>query len=169
MIRVLSVLLMMSFISEFTYAEQRSCPAQVIKKSEVANIVERRQTTFKHCLECTGDQCEFREWPAEGADFAQACRLFFCAPIEAPRKMLLPSGTAREGGVFFTYGINAQGRIKDVEITDVVGDTTEEMGLELIANFFERREYEPIVIDGKTYELNDLKDGTNYEWRGLLR
>jgi hypothetical protein len=169
MMRVLSILLMMGLITEVAFAEERSCPVQVIEKSEIANIVERRQTTFKHCLACEGDQCQFREWPAEGNDFAQACRLLFCAPTKMPRKLFVSPGTAREGGVFFTYGISRKGRVKDVEIIQVVGETTEEMGRELIDDFFERRKYEPIVIDGKAYELNQLNEGTNYEWRGLLR
>mgnify|MGYP003659389908 FL=1 len=165
---ITTLLLLIGLITEVTAAEPRSCPTQAIKKSEISNIVEKRQTTFEHCLACEGDQCQFREWPAEGKNFEQACRLFFCTPTKVPRKMLVPPGTARDGGVFFTYGINRKGRVKDVEVTEVFGETTEEMGRELIDNFFERRRYEPIVVDGKVYELNQLNDGTNYEWRGVL-
>jgi hypothetical protein len=38
------------------------------------------------------------------------------------------------------------------------------MARELINDYFERRRYEPIVVDGKTYELVGLKDGTNYKF-----
>jgi hypothetical protein len=168
MMRIPSLLLLICVVPQLALAEQRSCPTQPIKKSEISNIVERRQSTFEHCLQCEGDQCQFRDWPAEGQDFSQACRLFFCTPTKVPRKMLVLPGTARDGGVFFTYGINNKGRVKDVEITRVVGDTTEEMGRELINDFFERRRYEPIVNNGKAYELNQLNDGTNYEWRGVM-
>ena len=59
-------------------AEPRTCPVNFIKKNQIKTIVERRQTTFKHCLACEGDQCVFKEWPAEGQDFAAACKLMFC-------------------------------------------------------------------------------------------
>ncbi len=41
MMRALSIISMMGLISEVAFAEQRSYPLQVIRKSEVANIVER--------------------------------------------------------------------------------------------------------------------------------
>lgn len=164
-IRLTLTLVFASLTAEVSLAEQRSCPALVIKKSEVKSIVARRQTTFKHCLSCQGETCEFKDWPAEGQDFARACRLLFCAPTKMPQKMLLPEKFTKEAGIFFTYGIGKKGRIKDVEITDLIGDIEEEEALQMVNNYFERRRYEPIVVDGKTYELINLKDGTNYKWR----
>ena len=145
-------------------SEPRTCPVSVIKKNQIKTIVERRQTTFKHCLACEGEQCVFKEWPAEGKDFADACKLLFCTPTKMPRKMFVSDDTAKEGGVFFTYGINKKGRVDFVEVTELRGELTEESALELIRDFFERRRYEPIVIDGKAYELVDLKDGTNHKF-----
>jgi hypothetical protein len=144
-------------------AEPRTCPVNVIKKGQIKTIVDRRQTTFKHCLACEGDQCVFKEWPAEGQDFAAACKLLFCTPTKMPWNMFVSEDVAKEGGVFFSYGINKKGRVDFIELTELRGDVTEDMARELINDYFERRRYEPIVVDGKTYELVDLKDGTNYK------
>ena len=143
--------------------QPRSCPATAIKKSEVKSVVERRQTTFKHCLACSGTSCELKDWPKEGKDFAAACKLLFCTPTKLPKKSLLPQEVNRQGGVFFTYGISKKGRIQDVELTDIIGDVEESMARKLIKAFFERRRYEPIVIDGVAYELTNLRDGSNYQ------
>lgn len=167
------LLLIGSFVpmasAELAYEPARSCPVQVIRKDQIKSIIERRQTTFKHCLSCSGDQCELRQWPEEGKDFAQACRLLFCTPTKMPGKMFMPD-EVEEGGVFFTYGISAKGRIKDVQITDFMG-ISEKDARQLINNYFERRRYEPIVIDGKSYELVNLKDGTNFtiNWKLNVR
>jgi hypothetical protein len=144
-------------------AQSRTCPVEVIRKDQIESVVERRQTTFKHCLACEGDVCQFRQWPEEGKDFANACRVLFCTPTEMPGKMFLPDNVTKEAGIFFTYGINKQGRIDNVEITELLGGITETEARKMIRNYFERRRYEPITIDGQTYELQGLKDGTNYE------
>lgn len=151
-----------SFLPILANAEGRTCPALAIKKSEINSIVERRQSTFKHCLACVDDQCTFKQWPAEGKEFEQACRLLFCAPTKMPRKMFINPKSAEEGGVFFTFGISKEGRVKDVKITDLVGEVTESEALQHIDNLFERRRYEPIEINGKRYELTGLRDGNNY-------
>lgn len=144
-------------------AEGRSCPVEVIRKDQIESVVARRQTTFKHCLACEGDVCQFRQWPEEGKEFASACRLLFCTPTKMPGKMFLPDNVTKEAGIFFTYGINKQGRIDNVEITELLGGLDETEARKMIRNYFERRRYEPITIDGKTYELQGLKDGTNYK------
>ena len=164
-------MLVTSVLPVFVSAEGRTCPALVIKKSEISSIVERRQSTFKHCLACVGDQCTFKDWPEEGKDFEQACRLLFCAPTKMPRKMFFSGDAAVEGGVFFTYGISKEGKVKDVVITQLVGDVTESEVRQHIDNLFERRRYEPIEIDGKLYELTGLQDGTHYRmnWKSVVR
>ena len=72
----------------------------------------------------------------------------------------------KNGSIFFTYGINKDGRVKDVDLTEY-SVVSEEQARKLIRSYFERRRYEPIVIDGKTYELNGLNDGTRFKirWR----
>ena len=146
-------------------AEPRTCPVNVIKKNQIKTIVERRQTTFKHCLACEGDQCVFKRVAGRRSRFCSRCKLLFCTPTKMPRKMFVSVDTAKEGGVFFSYGINKKGRVDFIELTELQrGDVTEDMARELINAYFERRRYEPIVVDGKTYELVDLKDGTNYKF-----
>lgn len=161
---VFTVILLLSLALP-TLAQGRSCPVEVIRKDQISSVIERRQSTFKHCLNCEGDQCEFSEWPEEGRDFAKACRVLFCTPKKRPKKTFM-SQQIKNGSIFFTYGINKDGRVKDVDLTEY-SVVSEEQARKLIRSYFERRRYEPIVIDGKTYELNGLNDGTRFKirWR----
>ena len=139
-------------------AEQATtCLNKELQKNQVDSIIERRATTFKHCLVCSGKSCQLKTWPPTGADFAQACKVLFCTPLKIPRSALAPANVNANGASYFTYAIDKNGRTKDINITDASGGLTLEAAQKLAETMFRRRIYEPIIHDGQAYELTNLK------------
>tara|TARA_R110002072_G_scaffold31735_18_gene97698 strand:+ start:20477 stop:21022 length:546 start_codon:yes stop_codon:yes gene_type:complete len=146
-----------------------ACPVQVIKRDQIKAVVARRQTTFKHCLECEGDSCELTRWPESGKDFAKVCKALFCTPKKIPRTTFAPDEVDKDGAFNFTYTIGKNGRVKDIEVTDVIGDITYEAALKAAEATYKRRRYEPIIIDGTAYELSNLQDGVKIDAKIQIR
>ena len=124
---------------------------------------------FKHCLECEGDSCELTRWPESGKDFAKVCKALFCTPKKIPRTTFAPDEVDKDGAFNFTYTIGKNGRVKDIEVTDVIGDITYEAALKAAEATYKRRRYEPIIIDGTAYELSNLQDGVKIDAKIQIR
>lgn len=144
-------------LSSTAYADlPTSCPTQVLQKSQIASVLERRTTTFKHCLECNGQSCQLKRWAAGGQQFAQMCKVLFCTPTKIPKSATTPLDAEQDGEFRFTYTIGKNGRIENIQVADISGGITPRQALKLAKSTYKRRRYEPIVVDGVEYELSNL-------------
>lgn len=152
-------ILCLALLSPFVFAEpSSSCRSQVIQKNQLDSIVERRATTFKHCLVCEGDSCQLKKWAASGVDFMRMCKVLFCTPKKIPGSALLPEAANQDGAFHFAYTIGKDGRVKDIKITEISGGVTPKTALKLANSAYKRRRYEPIIVNEQPYELTNLTD-----------
>ena len=135
-----------------------SCRSQEIRKDQIDALIERRATTFKHCLVCEGQTCQMKNWPVSGAEFADRCKVLFCTPQKIPRSAITPEDADQNGSFGFTYTIGKKGRVKDIRITEVSGDIEPKTALRLANATYKRRKYVPVVVDGKSYGITNLVD-----------
>jgi hypothetical protein len=152
-------ILCLALLSPSVFAElASSCRSQVIQKNQLDSIIERRAKTFKHCLVCAGDSCQLKKWPASGVDFMRMCKVLFCTPKKLPGSAILPEAANQDGSFHFAYTIGKDGRVQDIKITEISGGITPKTALKLANSSYKRRKYEPIIVNGKSYELTNLTD-----------
>lgn len=152
-------------------ADTTVCPRGTMTKDVLAQLQERRERTFKHCLACEGNRCQLKPWPADenSQKLAHMCKTFFCTPVSMPRSTFTPEAREMEGTLQFTYEINEKGRADNFQITTVSGDVKEEEAVDWARSLFKRRKYEPIEIDGTTYVITNLRSGTRVRGQFELR
>ncbi|GIS74347.1 MAG: hypothetical protein CM1200mP12_00660 [Gammaproteobacteria bacterium] len=77
----------------------------------------------------------------------------------------MPEG-AKKGKslITFDYYINDKGKIKGVEITKVKGSMNERQAYKYITSFVKKTSFEPLVIQGKKYQISNLKDKLLRSW-----
>lgn len=141
-------------------AEETTCPAGVLDKKALADLQERRERTFEHCLACTGNRCTLKAWPAqkEAQTLATMCKEFFCTPKRIPRTTFSPPARDMSGTVYYTYEIGTNGRATNFVVTTYSGSINEDEALAWVQAMYKRRRYEPIKVDGQTYVLTGLKN-----------
>jgi|TARA_B110000008_G_C16851438_1_gene516942 hypothetical protein len=163
---VLLSLLFMTFVLHsnenycFSYSEEK------VSTDKISKLLDLRSKALKHCLVCDTESCNLKDWDAVNKTNDLLCKSLFCRPIKKKVKSdkLLNSENLGFGktSVLFTYSIDKEGKIKKVRLLEAEG----EMGLKQ-ANFFlesslGRLRYEPIVIEGKSYSLDNLKGNTSW-------
>ncbi len=143
-------------------AEPVQCPSGVLPQERLAATQQLRQKYFSACLACEGTRCTFRQFKQGEEVLAEHCPVLFCVPVSVGRAAFVPE-LAHEEGVFrFTYGISAEGRVADIEVTSIIGEAKPNVAEALIRNVFKRRVYAPIVVGGTTYALYNLTDGLTF-------
>ena len=118
-----------------------------------------REQTANTCLICEGQVCSMKIWPKKEKGNSMVCERLFCTP-EKIRKVVgeeIPTDLRPgKSKIEFTYKITEKGKVKDVMITSVKGVMNERDAYRWVTGVTRRTVFLPLVIKGKTYEINNL-------------
>lgn len=166
MMRWLSLLgLLLGIAATASAREAVSCPDGLIPPNKVGEFRQLREKYFAACLDCSGSQCEFKEFTTAESMFARQCPVLFCTPVKINRAALLPEDAWYEGTFHFSYRIDTSGRMQDFTVTSIEGKMPQKKVLELLRNTYKPRRFEPVEISGKRYAIGNLRGSLRYNIR----
>jgi hypothetical protein len=128
-----------------------------LDKEVVKDLQKFRSQYHSTCLNCSDNSCALKTWPSEKSGDAAVCKILFCSPSYVSKVFKMPDG-AKKGKslITFDYLINNKGKIKGVDITKVKGMMNERQAYKYITSFAKKTSFEPLVIEGKKYQILSL-------------
>ena len=146
------------FCSSLVFGIDSICPIdKELNKDTKKNLQNFRSQTHSICLDCSGNACTMKLWPAEKSSDAAICRLLFCTPSHVSRVFKQPED-AKPGKnlIKFEYFISTKGKIKGVDITSVKGSLNERQAYKYVTSFAKQTSFEPLEIEDKQYQILSL-------------
>ena len=146
------------FCSSLVFGIDSICPIdKELNKDTKKNLQNFRSQAHSICLECLGNACTMKPWPAEKSNDAAICRLLFCTPSRVSRVFKQPED-AKPGKnlIKFEYFISTKGKIKGVDITSVKGSLNERQAYKYVTSFAKQTSFEPLEIEDKQYQILSL-------------
>ena len=139
---------------------------EILAEDSLEQIKSMRQKANKHCLECGTTSCTLKQWDEANIANQKICNRLFCKPIKRTQKKTLFASSENHGlgqtKVVFSYAINTNGRITDVDIIDLEGEMDKKRALSFLRDNLKALRYEPVEINGKEYFLRDLQGSTGW-------
>tara|TARA_B110000003_G_scaffold63459_1_gene63968 strand:+ start:445 stop:981 length:537 start_codon:yes stop_codon:yes gene_type:complete len=166
-LQIKSLLILAILTSPLIFAEANICLTDFQEKlpeNSIKKIKEMRIKAFKHCLECGTTTCKLKKWNAANKPNQTVCNRLFCKPTKTS-KVLFTSNENHGYGITqvkFTYSLNQTGRIKNIVLKDVKGKMDKKRALIYLEDNLKLLRYEPIKIDGKSYNLIGLEGSTGW-------
>ena len=128
-----------------------------LDREVIQNLKKFRSQYHSTCLNCSDDSCALKVWPSEKSGDAAVCKILFCSPSHVSRVFKMPEG-AKKGKslITFDYFVNEKGKVKGVDIVKVKGSMNERQAYKYITSFVKKTSFEPLVIEGKKYQISNL-------------
>ena len=167
MLKIKNLLALAILANPLVFAEANICLTDFQEKlpeNSLKKIKDMRIKAFKHCLECGTTTCKLKKWDAANKPNQTVCNRLFCKPIKTS-KVLFASNENHGYGITqvkFTYSLNQTGSIKDIVLKDVRGEMDKKRALIYLEDNLRLLRYEPIKVDGKTYNLIELEGSTGW-------
>ncbi len=122
---------------------------QELNQDTLSKLDKYRPQTFQTCLDCNDGSCTMKAWPTEKKADAAVCKLLFCTPAYVSKVFKKPEG-AKSGKtkINFTYIINNEGKIKNLDITEVNGAMNARESYKYLQSFTKKTKYKPLIVKG---------------------
>lgn len=158
------ILIYLSF-SSFLFAEKNEpqspvmiCDHTAAMSSELLlRTLNYRESAFNTCLRCEGPSCKMKSWPKEKKGDEAICKRIFCTPANVNKNYEVPADSPRGRSKFsYSYEISKKGKIKDFKILNYEGAHKPRDIVDYLKAYTKKTSYEPLVYDGKEYEITNL-------------
>ena len=163
------VLLSLLFMTSILYSNENYCfsySEEKISTDKISKLLDLRSKALKHCLVCDTESCSLKDWNAVNKTNDLFCKSLFCRPVKKKVKSNKPLSSKNQGfgktSVLFTYSIDKEGKIKKVRLIEAKGEMELKQAQFFLESSLGRLRYEPIVIEGKPYSLDNLKGNTSW-------
>ena len=131
---------------------------QELNKDTASKLAELRKQTTSTCLNCSGDSCELKSWAKEKKGDETVCKILFCTPNYVSKYFEKPDNVkSGKTKISFSYSINSKGKIKGIEVNSAKGAMNVRESYKYLQSFTAKTKFEPLVIDGKGADLQNLK------------
>jgi hypothetical protein len=163
------VLLSLLFMTSILHSNENYCfsySEEKVSTDKISKLLDLRSKALKHCLVCDTELCSLKDWDAVNKRNDLLCKSLFCRPIKKKVKSGKPLNSENLGfgktSVLFTYSIDKEGKIKKVRLLEAEGEMELKQAQFILESSLGRLRYEPIVIEGKSYSLDNLKGNTSW-------
>tara|TARA_Y100001970_G_scaffold262055_1_gene345812 strand:- start:13352 stop:13867 length:516 start_codon:yes stop_codon:yes gene_type:complete len=159
MFRFLSVVffslsLHLSSSEELFYCDHK----KALNEDLLAKVIKHRSSAFDVCLKCIGEVCQMRGWQDSQTQENMICTRLFCTPKKVAKGLDLPAMAPRgKSKVDYSYSIDKQGKITDINILSTQGAFKAKDAKEFLRALTKRTRYEPLVNDSKEFSIKNLK------------
>ena len=145
----------------FSYSEEK------VSTDKISKLLDLRSKALKHCLVCDIESCTLKDWDAVNKTNDLVCKSLFCRPIKkkvkSDKSFYFPKNQGfGKTSVLFTYSIDPEGKIKKVRLLEAEGEMELKQAQIFLESSLGRLRYEPIVVEGKSYSLDNLKGDTSW-------
>jgi len=138
------------------------CHYPELKRGRLDIFRKMRARKFSDCLVCEGSTCTLKVLAASAATEKLVCTRLFLSPRHIARLSVRITDSSRLI-VDYSYGISTSGRVKDIHISYLDSDLSEETVLDLLIDGAKETRFEPLRFNGSTFELVGLQDGFTLE------
>jgi len=132
-----------------------------LPENGLETILNMRPKALKHCLACEGTNCKMKNWPEGREAESLICKKLFCKPTRAIGKSINSEDVLNVGSgrseVHFTYRISKKGTAENLVLTSFGGAMNKKQARTFTRNILASFQYEPIEIDRKIYEIDNLR------------
>ena len=127
-----------------------------VSRKTLRQVIPARPRYLSSCLSCVGASCVIKSGEFEHKNQETTCRRLFCT--HRKRAEMLVDGKGLMGGytVSLDYKITKDGRGELVRIRDISGGSGTETIARALKRGLTKTYYEPLVIDGRKYEIVNL-------------
>ena len=148
----------------FSLASNPICSInQELNKDTLSKLDKYRPQTLQTCLDCSDGSCTMKPWPEDKKADAAICKLLFCTPAYVSKVFKKPEG-AKSGKttINFTYMVNDEGKIRNLDITEVKGAMNSRESYKYLQSFTKKTQFKPLFIDGVPINISLIGEHIAY-------